>query len=71
MYGYKTSVMENTVALSEFETGQGVIVLTKNGEPIMSGAIEDIRMPQYEGERASLKLGGRWYHEGEYSFRRA
>lgn len=71
MYGYKSSVMENTVPLGEFETGQGAIVLTKNGEPIMSGRIDDVRLPQYEGEHGALKIGDRWFHANEYSFRRA
>lgn len=63
MYGYKTAVHENTVALEDFNVGDGAIVLTKNGEPIMSGKIDEI-------DESSIKIGDRRYYATEYSFRR-
>jgi hypothetical protein len=70
-YGYRTSVMENTVAVGEFEVGQGAIILTKKGEPIMSGPIDEIREPVEEyDEEGAIQIGGRWFAARDYSFRR-
>lgn len=63
MYGYKTAVMENTVPPSEISVGDGIIVLTDKGEPIMTGKVD-------EAKDNSFRIGEEWYSSSRYSFRR-
>jgi len=67
-YGYKTAIRENTVAVNELAVGDGIIILTEKGEPIMSGQIEDIDMT--DSNSPSVRVGGEWYCTRQYSFRR-
>lgn len=67
-FGYKTAIMENTIPVSELSVGDGIIVLTEKGEPIMSGQIEDIGTTG--GDPPAVKIGGEWYCSRQYSFRR-
>jgi hypothetical protein len=75
-YGYRTAIDENSVPLSEFSVGSGVIILTKKGEPIMSGPISEIRLAVAAApdgptpESGALKVGNRWFSEDNYCFRR-
>jgi len=64
-HGYK---IQEQIALSEFSVGEGIIVLNKKGEPMMSGQIEDMTT---EGDgRMGVKVGDLWYHEANCIFRR-
>lgn len=67
MYGYK-HVHEDTVAAAAFRPGDGVIVLTSKGEPVMSGLVDAVRESDFSGN-AAVKVGDLWYYEGEYKFR--
>ena len=67
MHGYK-NVHEDTVAAAAFRPGDGVIVLTVKGEPVMLGLIDDVREEDFSGH-AAIKLGDMWYYEGDYKFR--
>jgi len=64
-YGYAVQ----GVPLSEFEAGEGIIVLTQKGEPVMSGAIEDIGLDDTE-EVMGVMVGDDWYFEDTYIYRR-
>jgi len=66
LYGYK--VHEDTVAAESFSPGDGAIVLTAKGEPVMSGTIEEVK-PGNDMMAASIKIGDMWYYEGQYKFR--
>jgi hypothetical protein len=73
--GYKNqNIKESSVPVSEFEVGDGVIVLTDRGEPIMSGQIEEIDVAEVmDGgvTRASgIKVGRDWYYDTTSYFRR-
>lgn len=66
-YGYR--VNEDTIAAGAFTPGDGVIVLTAKGEPVMSGTVQEVKDREYEGMGSRLRVGDQWYHEGEYTFR--
>lgn len=69
MYGYKVSSMqESTVSVSEFSVGQGAIVLTMKGEPLMSGTVEEIRLDEV-GDGSAIRVGNRWFEASHYAFR--
>jgi len=63
-YGYK--IAEGTDP-SEFQVGEGVIVLTRKGEPVMSGLIEKIC--QIDGSYC-LDVGGTPWSSTQCIFRR-
>ena len=70
MYGYPAA---GGVSLDEFLLGDGIIVMTSKGEPILTGQVEQFsEMPTEEGgiERASVQVSGNWYPCSDYSFRR-
>jgi hypothetical protein len=58
--GYK---IPDTFESKDFKVGDSVIVVTKKGEPIMTGAVSDIK-------NASLFVDGGWYPDISYSFKR-
>ena len=67
-YGYNVQ----GVPLSEFTIGDGIIVLTKKGEPINSGQIEDMTyMTDEDGEEIanSVQVNGSWYYDSSNLFR--
>lgn len=66
MYGYP--VQEDTVPAAEFSPGDGVIVLTDKGEPIMSGKVTDVRHDETMG-RGAIRVGEDWYCESDHRFR--
>ena len=66
MYGYK-NVHGDTVAAAAFTPGDGAIILTAKGEPVMSGTVQEVR-DNPDGSSA-IKVGDYWYYEGEYKFR--
>jgi len=66
-FGYKVST--NGVKVEDFQQGETAIVLTNKGEPIMSGQIEEIRLPT-EFEQGAIRLGDRWYYSDQHFFRR-
>ena len=65
-FGYKVNT--NGVKVESFKQGDVAIVLTNKGEPIMSGAIEEIRLPT-EFEQGAIRLGDRWYYADQHFFR--
>jgi hypothetical protein len=68
-FGYKVNEGAQT-KIVEFEPGDPAIVFTTKGEPIMSGAVEEIEDPtEYSG--GSLRIGDQWYDASTYFFRRA
>lgn len=71
-YGYRTAVEENSIPVSEFSAGNGVIILTKKGEPIMSGPIGEIRssINDDDFDEGAIKVGTRWFDSKDYCFRR-
>jgi len=64
--GYK-QVLE-TVSLSEFSVGEGIIILNKNGEPMMSGVIDNIQTE--DDGSMSVVVGEYVWDESTYIFRR-
>lgn len=67
LYGYKNT-SEDTVSASRFLPGDGVIVLSSKGEPIMSGTVEDVNEGS-EYMSPGLKVNGEWYYDGRDKFR--
>ena len=67
-YGYK--VNQNGIKVEDFRQGDNAIVLTNKGEPIMTGAIEEIKLPT-EFEKGAIRLGDRWYYSDQHFFRHA
>lgn len=65
LYGYK---LAESVNLSEFKLGDGIIVLSKKGEPLMSGLIEKMYQSM-SGERC-VEVGGTPWNESQYMFRK-
>jgi len=63
-YGYKIA---EGVSLDEFQVGDGVIILNKKGEPMMSGPIEDI---QETDAGKQVVVGDRVWSDVDYMFRR-
>lgn len=66
LYGYK-NIYEDTVAAAAFTPGDGAIILTAKGEPVMSGIVQEVR-DNPDGSSA-IKVGDDWYYEGQYKFR--
>lgn len=67
MMGYKNNLIRDTVPANEFSKGDNIIVLTKNGEPVMSGVVEDtIAYDSY----IEIKVGNKLYSATEYFFKR-
>lgn len=67
-YGYKTAVMENTLPVEDLSIGKNVIILTQNGEPVMSGTIDGV----VSGEGSTVEaveVGGETWNTALYSFR--
>ncbi len=61
MYGYKIA---EGLKLSEFEVGEGIIVINKKGEPMMSGTIQDMN------EENGVQVGDNWWPSSDYIYRR-
>lgn len=65
MFGYRVSRLEEgTYSPSDFSLGDGVIVLTRKGEPVMSGNIAE-----FGYDKSSLRIGEKWYTD-QYMFRK-
>lgn len=62
--GYKIA---EGAQLSEFQVGEGIIILNRKGEPMMSGLIE--KMYQLEGEQC-IDVGGTCWPQSQYLFRK-
>lgn len=60
-YGYPIA---EGLKLDEFQVGEGIIVINKKGEPLMSGTIEDMNEDQ------GVKVGGTWFLATEHIYRR-
>jgi len=64
--GYK---IEEGPSIEEFLPGEAIIVITKKGEPVMSGRIEQIlSTPETE---SSVLVNGKWFSSADYYFRTA
>lgn len=63
--GYK--ILDEGVLLSEFQVGEGIIILNRKGEPMMSGLIE--KLYQVEGE-SCVDVGGTCWPSSTYLFRK-
>lgn len=61
-YGYKTENYGD-IGIDEITEGDEIIILNKNGEPIMSGVVSEINA-------ASVKVGDEWYSSSGHQFRR-
>jgi hypothetical protein len=64
--GYPVS--QETIAVNELEIGSHIIVLTKKGEPIVTGQVEEVRGSDDMSE-GSIRLGDMWYYPSTYLFR--
>lgn len=62
--GYKIA---EGAKLSEFQVGEGVIILNRKGEPMMSGLIEKIY--EVDGEQC-VDVGGTCWPQSQYLFRK-
>jgi hypothetical protein len=62
-FGYKISEGE---LISTFKVGEGIIVLNRKGEPMMSGTVEGI---ETSTQGNSVKVGDNWYDDATYLFR--
>jgi hypothetical protein len=60
-YGYKVQESHYT-PINEFHIGDNAIVLTKKGEPIMSGTIADLN-------EEGIMIGDSWYYADMHNFR--
>ena len=70
MYGYKYAAHTND--LSEFAEGSNIVVLTKNGQPIMSGKVESVDLPDQDDSYpyvSRVKVAGEWYGSNYHMFR--
>lgn len=67
MYGYK-NIHEDTLPASSFSEGDGVIVLTHKGEPIMSGQVSEVR-PDVGMDGGAIRVEDVWYYADQYRFR--
>lgn len=65
--GYK---IPDTFESKDFRIDDNVIVVTKKGEPIMTGTVSDVRVDEVTGINASLFVDGGWYPDVNYSFKR-
>jgi hypothetical protein len=63
-YGYK---IQEGINLSEFSVGEGIIILSRKGEPLMSGLIDAI---ESENGGMRVSVGEEWWNDTEYMFRR-
>jgi len=76
MYGYKYNTASDwgCVPIDELAVGEGVIILRGDGEPQMSGVIDEINYPAVDefGYRSSgsIKVGDNWYYDTNDKFRR-
>lgn len=66
-YGYTL----NGVPLDEFAPGDGIIVLTQKGEPVVTGQVEELRFGVEEEKDVpvSCRVGDMWYGKDQYLFR--
>lgn len=67
--GYKVNEGQMT-KVEDFEPGDGAVVFTMKGEPIMTGPIEEIRDSD-DISSGGLRIGDQWYYSDTYFFRRA
>lgn len=68
-YGYR---IPEQVPITEFKVGDGVIVITNKGEPVVSGQISEIIYPDDKSEYPQpgyLRVGEQVYHASSYMFR--
>jgi hypothetical protein len=67
MYGYK--VQETTLPATDFQAGDGVIVLDSTGQPVVSGTVEEVNDGTGVGGQQSLRVNGQWYYDDSFKFR--
>jgi hypothetical protein len=67
-YGYRNSIREQSLPAADISVGDGLIVLTDKGEPIMSGQVAALETSP--GGEYQVKIGEEWYCSRQHSFRR-
>lgn len=68
MYGHR-NILEDTVPVSRFEPGDGAIVLTMKGEPVMSGTVTEIKPDDDLYGNGAIRIGDVWYYGDSHKFR--
>jgi hypothetical protein len=63
-HGYKIA---EGAKLSEFQVGEGIIILNRKGEPLMSGLIE--RIDTLDSGELAVVVGGSMWPQSEFLFR--
>lgn len=68
MYGFK-NIHEDTHPAEDFQPGDGVIILTMKGEPIMSGKVTEVRPTELGMGGGALRVQDQWYYSDSHKFR--